>query len=76
MENSIPYDDIRSVETGRTTLLDGWGIHISLRGGWVWNILGRDCVVIRRKHGMIRVGTDDAGNLSRFLNERIQRQHP
>jgi hypothetical protein len=29
----IRYSDMRSVEVGRTTLLDGWGIHLSLRGG-------------------------------------------
>src|SRR5690606_18585177 len=44
---SIHYDDIREFEVGRTLLTDGWGIHWSLRGGWVWNLWGRDCVVIR-----------------------------
>ena len=29
------YADIRSVDVGRTLLLDGWGIHMSIRGGWV-----------------------------------------
>jgi len=33
----IWYDDIREFERERTTWLDGWGIHLSLRGGWVWN---------------------------------------
>jgi hypothetical protein len=37
--------DIGSVEIGRTLHLDGWGIHMSVRGGWVWNLWGRDCVV-------------------------------
>ena len=47
----ISYDEITAVEKGRTTILDGWGIHLSLRGGMVWNIWGRDCVVIRWKQG-------------------------
>jgi hypothetical protein len=34
----------RRVEIGRTLTLDGWGMHDSIRGGWVWNHLGRDCV--------------------------------
>lgn len=65
----IPYERIVSAEVGRTLLLDGWGIHLSVRGGWVWNIWGRACVVIR--HGSTtRVGTDDAENLVRFLNSK------
>lgn len=66
----IDYDDISAVETGRTTILDGWGIHMSLWGGWVWNIWGHDCVVIRLKRGIIRVGTDDPDGLAEFLKVR------
>ena len=69
---SIPYSDIVSVEVGRTTLLDGWGIHYSLRGGWVWNVWGRDCVVIHRHRSTLRVGSDDAENLLAFIRSRIQ----
>src|SRR5262245_51552745 len=46
-QRRIRYDDIREVELGRTMLLDGFGIHMSVRGGWVWNIWGRECVVIK-----------------------------
>lgn len=67
------YEDISSVEIGRTTILDGWGIHMSLRGGWVWNIWGRDCVVIRHQRGVTKVGTDDAEALAEFLMGRIGR---
>ncbi len=69
---SIPYSDIVSVDAGRTTLLDGWGIHYSLRGGWVWNIWGRECVVIHRRRGILIVGTDDAQQLVTFIRSRIQ----
>lgn len=69
---SVRYDDIQSAEVGRTTLLDGWGIHYSIRGGWVWNLWGRDCAVVRFKNGgKLWIGTDDAKNLSEFLNNRI-----
>lgn len=67
----IDYGEIRAVEKGRTTILDGWGIHLSLRGGWVWNIWGRDCVVIQLKRGIIRVGTDDPDGLAEFLKRRM-----
>src|SRR5262245_13117195 len=35
LRRSVHYDDIVSAEVSRTTILDGWGIHGSLRGGWV-----------------------------------------
>lgn len=71
---SVKYENILAVETGRTTILDGWGIHISLRGGRVWNLWGRDCVVLRLRKGLLRVGTDDADQLSEFLNLQLSEQ--
>jgi len=68
---TIRYDDIISAEIGRTTILDGWSIHMSLRGGWVWNLWGRDCVVLQLRKGILGVGTDDAENLADFLNQKI-----
>lgn len=67
----IPYRQMRSAKVGRTTLLDGWGVHWSLRGGWVINLWGRDCVEIQLKKGKIFVGTDDPRRLAEFLNSRI-----
>lgn len=67
----IWYEDIRGFEAGRTTILEGWGIHLSPRGGWVWNIWGFDCVVLRLKRGVLRVGTDDADGLVAFLEARL-----
>jgi hypothetical protein len=68
---TVRYADIVKVEIGRTLILDGWGIHMSLRGGWVWNLWGRDCVVVRLKKGVLRIGTDDAANLAGFLDKKI-----
>jgi len=72
---TIRYDDIISAEIGRTTILDGWGIHMSLRGGWVWNLWGRDCVVLQLRKGILRVGTADAENLADFLDQKISTQY-
>lgn len=70
---SVRYRNIMSVEAGRTTLLDGWGIHMSLNGSWVWNIWGRDCVVVRLKNGgVLRIGTDDTVNLTHFLADQLR----
>lgn len=68
---TVRYADIESVEVGRTLILDGWGIHMSIRGGWVWNLWGRDCVVLHLKKGVLRIGTDDAEGLAEFLRRRI-----
>jgi hypothetical protein len=67
----IPYEDIVEVETGRTTFLEGWGVHWSPWGGWVWNIWGYDCIVLRLKRGKLKIGTDDAERLAGFVKSRI-----
>ena len=72
LRRTVRYADIGAVEIGRTLLLDGWGIHISVRGGWVWNLWGRTCVVVHFKNGgTLRIGTDDAENLAGFLARKI-----
>lgn len=72
LRRTVRYAEIGSVEIGRTLLLDGWGIHLSVRGGWVWNLWGRTCVVVHFTNGgTLRIGTDDADNLSRFLEGKI-----
>lgn len=68
---TVRYADIEGAEVGRTLVLDGWGIHYSIRGGWVWNLWGRDCVVVHLTKGTLRIGTDDAENLAAFLRNRM-----
>lgn len=69
---TVKYSDIGTVEVGKTLFMDGLGIHMSIRGGWVWNLWGRDCVVVRfRNGGTLRIGTDDAWALTTFLQEKI-----
>ena len=70
---TVKYCDISSAAVGRTMLVDGLGIHLSPRGGWVWNIGGRDCVVVHFKAGgTLRIGTDDPENLANFLLGKVQ----
>lgn len=70
-QRTVLYEKIVSVEVGQTTLIEGWGIHLSPRGGWVWNLWGRDCIVLKLKKGTLRVGTDDVENLAAFVQSRI-----
>jgi hypothetical protein len=74
-QQQIPYADIRAVAVDRTLFTDGWGIHYSLRGGWVWNIWGRSCVALKLRDRVMWIGTDDAETLSQFLHTRIV-HHP
>jgi membrane protein YdbS with pleckstrin-like domain len=61
---TIPYTDIQKVEIGRTPIVDDSSL---VR----WNLWGRGCVVVHRRKGILRVGTDDAENLARFLEGKI-----
>ncbi len=71
METWIQYADIQQVEVGRTTILDGWGIHRRPGHCWLWNLWGRDCVVIHRQRSDLRVGSDEAENLAEFLRGKM-----
>jgi hypothetical protein len=74
LRRTVRYANIEKVEVGRTLILEGWGIHYSIRGGWVWNLWGRDCVVVHLKKGVLRIGTDDAALLARFLETKVAKQ--
>jgi hypothetical protein len=65
---SVRYEDIHEVALGRARFWEGWGIHYSPWGGWVWHLWGPDCVLIRTARGALRIGTDDPKGLTRFLD--------
>jgi hypothetical protein len=69
----IAYADIASAERDLTTVVDGWGIHYVPGRGWTINLWGFDCVKLTRKNGsVLRIGSDDAEGLTRFLRERLR----
>ncbi|MAI34687.1 MAG: hypothetical protein L7W43_04600 [Rubripirellula sp.] len=68
----LQYSELERVEQAKSTILDGWGIHVSPSGGWVWNLWGYDCVDVWYRQGRkIRIGTDDAVALTKFLETKI-----
>ena len=67
----IRYSEITGVETGRTRFIDGWGVHYVPGRGWTYNLWGFDCVKLTLGRKVVRVGTDDAENLAKFLGEKI-----
>jgi len=73
----IPYEDIESIEVARSSWLDGWGVHWAPGRGWIYNLWGFSCVEIHRSHGpSVRVGTNDAQRLVRFLREVATASRP
>jgi len=74
----VQYSEIEKVEQARSTILDGWGIHLSLSGGWVWNLWGFDCIDVWYRKGKklkkVRIGTDETVALAALLNDRISKR--
>ena len=70
LRKRIRYADITGVERGRTSIIDGWGVHYVPYRGWTWNIWGFDCVKVTLGRKVIRVGTDDAEGLEDAPSEK------
>lgn len=69
----LQYSELEKVEQARSTIMDGWGIHMSPSGGWVWNLWGFDCVDVWYRQGRkLRIGTDDPLELTRFLKTKLE----
>jgi hypothetical protein len=67
----VPYAGIESVQAARSALIDGWGVHWIPGRGWTWNLWGFECVELSVDGDTLRIGTDDAPGLERFLLGRI-----
>ena len=76
MSKRIPYGSIQNIEVGRSSFLDGWGIHWVPGRGWTYNLWGFDCVKLAVNHKTIRIGTDDAENLAAFLRRKTASRRP
>jgi hypothetical protein len=67
----IAYQKIESARVAKTTFLDGWGMHFSIRGGWVWNIWGFNCVHLRYQGKQLWLGTDEPDKLLSWINSQL-----
>ncbi|MBK7403704.1 MAG: hypothetical protein IPJ41_03480 [Phycisphaerales bacterium] len=68
----VRYASITSIERGRSSWIDGWGIHFIPGRGWTFNLWGWDCVVLRCGERIVRLGTDDPEGLEQFLRTRVK----
>lgn len=67
----IRYADITAVEPGRSSVIDGWGIHYFPGRGTTYNLWGFGCVKLSLGKKVIRVGSEDIENLVEFLRGKI-----
>ncbi len=67
----IPYFRITAVEEGRSSLIDGWGIHYAPGRGWTYNLWGFGCVKVSMSKKVVRIGTDDVAGMAAFLKTKI-----
>ncbi len=67
---TISYKAIRSVKAGRSSFIDGWGIHYIPWRGWTYNLWGYGCVILDVEGKTIRVGVPDPEALVDFLRSR------
>lgn len=69
---SLRFDEIEAVALTKTTLAEGYGIHLTRNHGWLWNAAGRDAVLIRKRNGAaITLGSDDALGLYEAIRSRL-----
>lgn len=69
----VPLGDIAGAERTTSSLIEGWGIHITTRG-MLYNVAGRDAVEVRLATGRpFRLGTDDPDGLVAALRAHLGR---
>ncbi|OHB83244.1 MAG: hypothetical protein A2V98_01905 [Planctomycetes bacterium RBG_16_64_12] len=73
LRRRIPYASITAVEPGRTSFLEGWGVHWVPGRGMTYNIWGFDCATLHLGKRVIRIGSDDVENLVSFLRGKIEK---
>ena len=67
----IRYADVTSVEPGRSSWIDGWGIHWIPGRGYTYNLWGFACVKLVVRGRVVRIGTDDVNELVDFLRTKL-----
>lgn len=69
---TLRFDEIEAVSLTKTSLSEGYGVHLTRNHGWLWNASGRDAVMIRKRSGSaITLGSDDALGLYEAIRGRL-----
>jgi hypothetical protein len=70
-QKRLSYAAMTGVEAARCSLIDGLGIHCVPGRGWIYNLWGGECVLVRCGDRRIRIGSDDVAGLLVFLQAKI-----
>ena len=71
MGKRVRLQEVQGVQTTRSTLFDGWGIHWNPRHGWIYNLWGFDCIALDLGKTQLRIGTDEPQELLQFVQQGI-----
>ena len=73
VKKTVPVSTIASVEVTTTSLINGWGIHLTGRG-WLYNVAGQDAVLVTQRDGKrFLLGTDEPEFLAQAIRATIRR---
>lgn len=67
VKKTVPLSTIALAEPTTTSMLSGWGIHLTGRG-WLYNVSGRQAVLITQQDGKrFLLGTDEPDGLAQII---------
>lgn len=67
IKKTVPLSTIVAAEPTTTSLISGLGIHLTRRG-WLYNVAGRDAVLVRQTDGKeFLIGSDEPEQLARAI---------
>jgi hypothetical protein len=74
LRKEVPLASIESAEPTTTSIVNGWGIHLTTRG-WLYNVAGRQAVLVSLRGGkQFLLGTDEPARLVEALRQNSS--HP
>jgi hypothetical protein len=76
VKKTVPLSTIVSAEPTTTSILNGWGIHLTGRG-WLYNVAGRQAVLVIQQDGKrFLLGTDEPDGLAQVIIAGAQNSRP
>ena len=67
VKKTVPLSTIVAAEPATTSIISGWGIHLTGRG-WLYNVSGREAVLVTQQDGKrFLLGTDEPDSLAHVI---------
>jgi len=72
VKKTIPLASIAAAQPTTTSILNGWGIHLTGRG-WLYNVAGRQAVLVTQHDGKrFLLGTDEPESLAQAIMTSVR----